>query len=79
MKEPTSNSTEQVGGRKHSETSSKTTPAATAQEKSCENTDKSGPYDDKRNVTAREEERRLSFETNGHKFISKLNQDTHPQ
>jgi hypothetical protein len=30
-------------------------PAATEQEKSNENTDKSGPYNDKRNIIAREE------------------------
>jgi hypothetical protein len=73
VKEPSSNST--IGGRKHSET----TPVVTEQEKSCENTDKSGPYDDKRNITAREEERWLSFEMNGYKFISKLNQNSRLQ
>jgi hypothetical protein len=31
-------------------------PVATEQEKSDENTDKSGPYDDKRNIFAREED-----------------------
>jgi hypothetical protein len=31
-------------------------PAATEQEKSDENTDKSGPYDDKRNIIACEED-----------------------
>jgi hypothetical protein len=31
-------------------------PVATEQEKSDENTDKSGPYDDKRNILAHEEE-----------------------
>jgi hypothetical protein len=37
---------------------SETMPAATKQEKSNENTDKSGPYDDKRNIIACKEDYR---------------------
>jgi hypothetical protein len=48
-------------------------PVVTEQEKRSKNTDKSGPYDNKRNIIAHEEEEHLSFETNSHNFISRLN------
>jgi hypothetical protein len=45
----------------------------TEQEKSDENTDKSGLYDNKRNIIAHEEEEHLSSETNNYEFILGLN------
>jgi hypothetical protein len=47
-------------------------PVVTEQEKSDENMDKSGLYDDKRNVFAHEEEH-LNSEMNGYKFILGFN------